>query len=788
MAVAQNFDPPQARYSTHDNTLPVPANPPHTEVGTNFQEWWVDAKTPGDGFVYSAGTITVNQTNTPVFSGQPVETPPPPSGTFDLLSAGGALLQRQVGMLQIVNSGTQGISNQVYFYGRTQNDDRRATNVRGISVWPTGNPDTTRIAICGESFDETLPACDSATGWAGASPANSGGFIAVYDGADNLVWTWHFHGGTGTGSTAGSSVVTDVSIRVDAEGGEVVTYCGISTHGNPANNGTLDVLAPFIMPSGAQGDTDNGAGQWDGFVGRLVRPNGGPAAKVFHSVVGGSEQDGLFGLAEIDVNRFMVVGSTGIPGAVAAGATAFPGVGVGTGGVYSIGVGVVFDASGSPSNPLVFESAQGYGTTTAGTCTVARDVVVQPGFVPGLPLAVTVGSTNDAGLLASLQDLSSTGLAPQATFGGGVDGFALATMVMPANQVNASATYRGGQGIEYLTGVNAWNEYTDHFVVTGVVDGANGNDIEVAGYVLDTDPGSVLDRPLVALTSAQISGGGDDHPTAIGALNATGGFDTYGLGDPQGGGVAVDESARVNVVGTTSGATYPVSPAGPINFVFGAGRNKSDLAGIMASYDATRTVLDLLPARAIVLGGPAVAGAVGRTDGTGQLPTGVNGGAPTYPLAGFFGGTTPECSLLPFGNQIGVTPAGSPNRRMLIDYAGPVPAAGALMTLVVSRPPASLGQVSVWEIGFPGAFMAPAYLPGGALLWSPNLSVTWYHFSAEAAELVTWTLPAGTGTITVQMTVAGLVTPVDGNNAGGAVCVPGQMSIYASTPALWLTY
>ncbi|MBZ0153969.1 MAG: hypothetical protein K8J09_20785 [Planctomycetes bacterium] len=784
--MAQNFDPPQARYSTHDNTQPVPANPPHTEVATNFQEWWVDAKTPGDGFVYSAGTITVNQTVAPLFSGQPVAVPPPPSVPFTL-GGSGALLQRQVGMLQIVSNG-QGISNQAYFYGRTPNEDQRATNVRGISVWPTGNPDTTRIAICGESFDEELPECDSATSWAGASPSNSGGFIAIYNGNADLQWTWHFHGGTGAGSTAGRSAVTDVSIRVDAEGAEVVTYCGISTHGNPANNGTLDVLAPFVMSSGAQGNTDNGAGQWDGFVGRLVRPNGGNANKVFHSVVGGSEQDGLFGLAEIDVNRFMVVGSTGIPAAVAPGATAFPGVGVGTFGTYSIGVGLVFDASALPGGSLVLESAQGYGTTTAGTCTVARDVVVQPGFVGGFPLAVIVGSTNDAGLLASLPGLTSAGHAPQATLGGGVDGFILATMVGPASQLNASATYRGGEDTEYLTGVNAWNEFTDHFVVTGVGDGANGNDIEVAGFVLDTDPGFLLDRPLVALTSVQLASGGDDHPTAIGALNATGGFDTYGLGDPQGGGVAVDENARVNVVGTTNGATYPVSPAGPINFVFGAGRNKSDLTGVMASYDATRTVLDLLPARAIALGGPAVVGAVGRTDGTGQLPTGVNGGTPTYPLAGLFGGTTPECSLLPFGNQIGVAPAGSPNRRMLIDYDGPVPAAGAPMTLVVSRPAASLTQVSVWEIGFPGAFMAPAYLPGGALLWSPNLSVVWFHFSAEATELVPLTLPVGTGTITVQMTVAGLVTPVDGNNAGGAVCVSGQMSTYASTPALWLTY
>jgi hypothetical protein len=379
-----------------------------------------------------------------------------------------------------------------------------------------------------------------------------------------------------------------------------------------------------------------------------------------------------------------------------------------------------------------------------------------------------------------------------------VDGF-IVTATLPPPIAPAAAivflpnfTYRGNSGTDVLTGVNAWNEFTDTFVVTGHVTEAGGRDTEVASYLVDTTFG-YFGAPLVALTAARLGGTADDRPTAVGAVNATvtGAFADFGLSDPAGGGVAVDSAARVNVVGTTTSVNYPTSPAGA-NYVFAAGRPKTDL-GTTTSNDGTRTVLDLLPARPIVTPGVPVAGAVGRTDSTGQLPTGLVGGVPTYPLAngmgGFwFGGTTPECSLTPFGFQIGMATPAQANRRMLIDYEGALPAPNGTMNLIVSRMPTGFGGLSAWQIGFPGSPVPPAYLPLGAgvLLWITGPSVTIAHVQSDTSVRFPLTLPPGAGTISVQL-VALPATLVGGNLAGGpAPCT--TTSDYVASPALWFNY
>ncbi|MGB3967635.1 MAG: hypothetical protein WBO45_12970 [Planctomycetota bacterium] len=789
MAQGQGTPPPQARYSTHDFTLPVLPVPPE-DPGANFQEWMVDVKTPGDGFTYSAGTITVNRT-------QPVPTlfsnfaafPPAPGFEFNAGAGPGGfpLNQRQIGILQI-NNAAQGIQNQRYFHGATavggEPNFERATNVRGIAVWPTGVPGTTRVAICGETYDQVLPS-NALGGWALATATDSSGFIAVFDGAANLQWTHHFFGGN-----AGSSAVTDLCIRVDAAGNETVTYCGISSHGNPTPNGTLNNLAPFpVVPPAAGGATDNGAGQWDGFVGRLVRTAAGVTNPVFHSVVGGIQQDGLFGIAELDTNRFVAVGSTGITGAPSVGAATFPLTSIpllGIPGPYAIGVLMVFDASTvvGPAPFLTLESGTNLGDPNRGMNTVARDVVAQPGYNGGSGLAVVVGSTDDANLLVTIP-VATQG--PQALFGGGVDGFIVAAWMPPANPpFFVATTFRGTAADEELTGVNAWSEFTDHFVVTGRGPGAGVTDIEVASYVIDTNPLGYWPAPLVALTATTFGGAGFDGPTAIGATNATtlAGFGAFGIGDPAGGGIAVDQTGRVNVVGTTDSNDFGATTAAPINYVFAAGRNKTGF-GLIPTNDGTRTVLDMLPAVAIQPGIPTP-GAVGRTDGTGQLPTGNALGVPTYPLVGVFGGSTPECALLPFGFQVGVAPPLGFLRRMLIDYEGPVPASGLPMTLVVSRPPGSFGELSAWQIGFPGVPAPPAFLPGGALIWITGPSVTFAHFSSDATLRFPIALPLGNATISVQLVAlpSGLV---GGTPAGGPPpCTTN--SGYVATPAMWLTY
>ena len=815
VAQGQGSPPPQARYSTHDFTLPVPGPDPN-----NFQEWMVDVKTPGDGFTYSTGTITVNRTR-PVptsFSGS-AAFPPVAGMDFDLGSSGGMLRQRQIGILQIIKpdsiSPGQVIHKQTYFYGSSlPEDDDRATNVRGIAVWPTGVPSTTRVAICGETYDKTLPLSNAPAGWPLATATNSSGFIAVFDGDAVLKWTHHFFGGN-----VGSSAVTDVCIRVDAVGTDIVTYCGISTHGNPTMpppppppNGTLTPVDPFPPPGpgAAGGATDNGPGQWDGFVGRLVRGPTGPTVPTFHSVVGGVGQDGLFGIAELDEFRFVAVGSTAITttGGPPPGAT-FPLTSMSLAGIpgpYAIGVMMVF-AEAPPSNSSwALESGTHLGTPSPEKHTVARDVVVQPEYVDTFGLAVVVGSTDDDTLLSSLP-----GAFPGPhSFGGLVDGFIAAAVPIPASPFGsvlfAAATFRGTAGFDILTGVNAWNEFTDHFVVTGQrIDPVTGSDIEVGSYVIDTDPGTLFTVPFVALTAnpsqplgtgTSMGGTGFDRPTAIGAVNATtlASFSDFGIGDPAGGGIAVDRTGRVNVVGTTNSegsiSGFPATTASPINYVFPAGRNKTGISPPI-SYDGTRTVLDMLPGYVIPMGSPAIPGAVGRTDGTGQLPTGNATLSPTYPLPGTFGGSTPECALLPFGFQIGVTPTPTSSghlRRMLIDYLGPVPGPGLPVTLVVSRPPPSFGEVSAWQIGFPGVASSPAFLPGGALNWITSATVTFSHSSSNATLLfpLPGGLPTGSGVVSVQLFALPTGT-VGGNPAGGPPpCT--TTSSQVATPAMWIQF
>ena len=118
-------------------------------------------------------------------------------------------------------------------------------------MWPVldanGEPDpfATRIAICGESGDNELP-LSQAPG--GINTATWKGFIAVYDGNGALRWSHHFFG---PAEGVVHCAVTDVSIRV-VDGQDVVTYCGISTYGNPQQNLWLTPIQPFVPPTPAE--------------------------------------------------------------------------------------------------------------------------------------------------------------------------------------------------------------------------------------------------------------------------------------------------------------------------------------------------------------------------------------------------------------------------------------------------------------------------------------------------------------------------------------------------------
>ncbi len=264
-SLAAQSPAPTQWYSTHDWTASA-----QEQV---FAEGWVDSKSPGDGRVYSVGTITVSDTrpaSSPQFSGTSVD----PRFQSDPGFFAGST-PRQVVIVQITKASqtsvgdatNQDVLAQVYFYGSTPGlaaEDLRSTNARGISVWPAEDPDDTRIAICGETYDETIPLSqDPTTGRASASATTPSGFIAVYDGNLALLWTWHFFGSAENGICA----VTDVSIRVDDDDDpleDVVTYCGITTFGNPASNGWLTTVGAYPAPAtglcatNASGSTNSG--------------------------------------------------------------------------------------------------------------------------------------------------------------------------------------------------------------------------------------------------------------------------------------------------------------------------------------------------------------------------------------------------------------------------------------------------------------------------------------------------------------------------------------------------
>jgi hypothetical protein len=811
MGTAQQLAP-QTRFGTHDWTAPL------SQI--DFEEFWADVKSPGDGRTYLVGTIDVQQTATlPLFSTAPVS--PVPLPAFTLVGA----QTKQITILQIRDA-AQVIVQQRYFYGTdagglTQN--QVPTNARGISVWPAANLVDSRIVICGETFDQRIPSSQAPNGFPSSNGTNASGFIAVYNGNAVLLWTHHLFGANDR-----ESAVTDVSVRVefDAQGQpvrDVITYCGISSHGNPVGgNQSLTPIQPFAAPTGALpcsnpagGATNNGVNQWDGFVGRIARDHAAltPTVTEFHSVVGGNQQDGLFGIAELPDDRFVVVGATaglraGIPAPM--GPSTFP---LTTGLCLSqapqppgfcLGTVLLFDASATPAGALVLQDSRQVGAPGVPS-TIARDVLAHANTnLFNNPVAANtifvVGSTNDANLFAGVVPFP-----PTQPFAAGTDGFVLVAVddhTVPAAPVLnfQFATFHGGPGDDGLTGVNGWNEYVDQVVVAGFrEDGSGLRDIDLASlYVFALPNPPVGGQPAFSvryLTTGQVGGTGDDFPTAMGIANATNSpllaYLTFGLGDPAGGGVAQNESGRVNVVGSTDSLNYP--------FPGGLPRSTTLVpAGQQAFNDGAHTTLDLLPGSATQL--------AGRTDGTGQpvpLP-GVQ-----FPIAGTDGGTTPPCSRLPFGTQLG-RPA-PPLFRMLIDYEGnplngnlPSPPAppntpgsppgpGANGAIVIVRPPVSSGFVfAALQLGFPGApgTSLPFFvMPDGIEVYTnTNPSVIGFVPIPNASfRFILNAMPPAPFTFTAQVVCTLVNTAIPaGNPAAGQPC--GGVTQLAASPALWITY
>jgi hypothetical protein len=866
-------------FSTHDSTFiagKVPA-----------REAWADVKMPGGfpvatapaappttvdtRYTFVVGTIEVDDTTgaTPFSAagascGTAVGTVATGPNPFTLGPGQGPT--RQVVMVQ-ANDYANTNRLQVFFYGSLNNGmdpefPTRATNGRAISVWRgplntdmDGLDGDDRIAICGETYDDVLPGSQAPGGWAPATNTPSG-FIAVYDGNGVLLWTHHFFDPAAPDSDC---AITDLSIRVDAAGNDVVTYCGISSHAVPAG-GELSPLLPFAplpLPFPGALPTSGGAtprpgDQWDGFVGRLVRPpglpvqlNGPVAARVFHSVVGGGAQDGLFGIDEIDADRFVVVGSTIGDDTMPVG-DYFP-YSVGAiasvpqpGGPPSVtGAVLFFDASTLATTGLRLTRSTMLGTPAvvqpgAPSFTMARDVRVvrntdvlidaTPGPAPPEDLIYVVGSTSDPVFNWNLfQPWLALPPAAQAALLGPTDGF---IAVLRENGNGVTFSYDGGPGDDGLTGVNAWSEFPEYVAVTGfsevayTIDPPSASvDILVSSYfynnaygpanpVGNTAPPNGTDQILRLRTT--VIGGRitEDRPTTMGPRSATQTgtagailanappFDNRFPGIA--GFVNLNTRGQGNVfVGQEAGGGVAVGPDGRINVVGRCddGTNLSPqgypvLGGgrfpVVNSWEAVRTEMDLLPPTAPFFPFPIpTTPGVARTDGTGfQALTPGFPPAPVPPATTtpFTGGTTPHCLLAEFGEQIGM-PAPS-LARMLIEVEGAI-VSGATTNdaIIVSRPPFQTGGFAVGALQI-NAPTGGLFVPGGlAEIWTPAAALVVPAVMA-AGRAFRWPLPPlpGFGGQTLSAQFIGvLVAPISG-------ALPACSSTLVTSPCIWFTY
>ncbi len=742
--------------STHDwtSTPPPPPTVPDWDLFDNadLNEVWADTKSPGDGSTYSVGSIEIRDTildlpDGPEFSGVVVGLPPDSGAAFSggaaaaqfVLPVAGTpprLQRRQVVVLQKVNS-LGGIEWQRYFYGGSPELGvaryRRATNARAVSVWPGATPEETRIAICGEQNDNYLPVSQAPSGWVftpilAAPKYPYSGFIAVYKGDGELLWTHHFFGSAPAVDATRDfdCAITDVSMRVEGLGDsarDVVTYCGISELGNPSGgNAWLTPILAFAPVNGSGGTSDFGAGpgNFDGMVGRLSRSHALFASDTttteFHSVVGGPGSDGLFGIAEMEDQMFVVVGSTD---GMVQGGVSFPFNFVAPlSGLYRVGTAMTFDASPTRQNPplpLILVSSAPLGTrgqhppAMQPRSSIARDVVVHlDSSGPVWNTIDIVGATDDPDFFASFGPFQQISVAASLSSfdlsgspSGSVpksEGFFLSCQVS-AGYLDFSfaarpAGFIGGPGADGLTGVSSWNEYPDHVLVCGYTEDENGNiDIDVASLLVGI-PGTISPssgNPELTIINRRTKWGGsaEDRPAVMGPQSVQ--FDTAlgpstSYGSHAGGGIGVDPRARLTVVGATKSTDYPTT-ASAFQPLYGLPRPTMIPTGNPNSVtDAVRTEFDMLPV------------GVGRSDGTGSKVGPVP--AP-LPLVGATGGTTPTAALGAFGRRVGET--GLLLKRMMVDYEG-ANVVGATPALIFTRPSTSAMVIgTVLQFGFPTA-------------------------------------------------------------------------------------
>jgi len=728
-----------------------------------------------------------------LFSNKVASVPPLPFAVSDNAT-------KPVVILQVADPREpDGIAWQAFFFGRDPNQFgtvHQSTFARAISVWPavdaTGEPDyaRTRIAICGESWDPRLPPGDAPRpNWNTAYGPS--GFIAVYSGEGDLLWSFPFYGQDISASTA----VTDVSIRVTAEGDEVVTYCGMSTNGNyqvPGGLGTMILVREFDSPGApapgcgvayASGGYHNGvlpnviAYGWDGFVGRITYRPPTPTVPAtfttnFHSIVGGNGDDALFGLSELDDQIFSVCGTTKTVTNPTT-TVVFPF----TDATYNQQPyclwggesGVVLTFQDDPSQPkLVLISS--YPIGSPGQSTGASDLIWH-GRDPNGPRMYVVGTTSDP----TFNLIPPNANAIKANLVGPSDGYVAIGNLL--NLEYASLLSDASDLVDTVTsdylrrgavGIAAWNEFHDHIAVVGWAEtydpglAAPENRRITIDNLFRADAG--LQRIRRGIIDAGSAGRRLDKPgTALGGFQnvqvSTNPQFTDTVGSQPGGGCAVNPQGLVSVVGSMlfqyplGGTSFPV--VGPSLQV------RSNEGSVLANRDAVRLLADMLPTN------------VCRTDGVDCPSLGwvKNSGD---------GGTTPPCARAMNGTILNPTPQ---LERIFIDFEG-LPAAGYAAAILVDRPPSGFTTAGFLQLGFPlpDPVLLPNDLPG-IELWASGQAVAQLNVFSGGSSYrePLWGpagLPAGSHQFSVQFISM---------QPGAALCGSSSF-IYAASPALLVGY
>ena len=793
----------QIRYATHDWSMLDPRGP----------DTWADVKVVGDGKTYSVGTAQVGPPITAglVFSNR--------FATHAGASGWGNYGTRQAVVLQIAEPGQpQGILRQTIFHGVSSplsGSIGRSSFAHAISVWPASLHDDTRIAICGSTKEERLPASAPGSNTAAAES----GFIAVFDGQLNLRWSHHFF----EDNINARTVITDVSIRVE-DGVEYVTYCGASNNGNDPGTqaNTMLPIRPFQPPPAIGGDVYAGGAtnnsnsnsttnplpnytQWDGLVGRLSAPFA-PATPLptmdFHSLVGGGGDDILLGIAQNSLDRFVAVGST--RGPVITG-LAFPLTDAtlfGNGSMqfhnnnpWELGTFVEFEAPdmtvtspGTAQNPtpdyyLKLKQARLIGSV--GSQTVARDVLWQ-NPQSGLGFLYVVGSTNYAGLAADFP------AAQVGNYYGGSSGYLVASIDLPQQQwltgryINQFVPTSPGalpptQYPELATstgahGIAGWNEYPNHITVVGWSEFSTGTRILTTSCFREpvNQPGfqvSVLRQhelnPIVDPAPRNDMPGGYLDPQFYSTLNIL--PVSSHLGKATSGATAVDERGHVAVVGYTrlpsQPTTSPPTPHHPIDGPPGEFRGPNPQNALSTQVDALRLELDMLP-----------------------LGTHFIDADSTFGQLGIVGGTTPTCAISQFGNTLGAADL----QRIYLNIDGdPQPNGG--ISILVDRPTDGALITGGLFIGLPSLYPSP--WPGIELFADPGMAQLPFIFTfattSEALRVPIFPLPGSGGEFTVQF-----VSLLANTNfcstvpacANTTPCLSNLALSVAASPALWITY